>query len=120
MSMEISEVISQLENLASHCSSMKDKDDPGDIWTVDVAALETAVSKLKDEVTGENAADIVRNILSREKLNQQDLADKMGSVRQNVSQMLTRTSKSMRYDSFEKMVTALGYEIAVRKKIENI
>lgn len=114
--MEISEVISQLENLANHCSSMRDKDDPEDIWTVDVEALEIAASKLKEEVTGENAADIVRNVLSREKLNQKELAEKMGSVRQNVSQMLTRTSKGMRCDSFEKMIETLGYEIVVRKK----
>lgn len=115
MSMTISEIILQLENLSDHCSSMVDKDEPEDIWTYDAEALKAAVSKLGNEVTGENAADIIRNILSREKLNQQDLADKMGSVRQNVSQMLTRTSKGMRYDSFEKMVKALGYEIIVRK-----
>ena len=48
-------------------------------------------------------------------LTQQDLADRMGITRQNISQSLNRNAKSMRYDSFSKMVTALGYEIVVKK-----
>lgn len=48
-------------------------------------------------------------------MTQQDLADRMGITRQNISQSLNRNAKSMRYDSFSKMVTALGYEIVVKK-----
>ena len=70
----------------------------------------------KIEITGTDPVKIVRNILEQEELNQQKLADKMGVARQNVSQALNRNRISMRFDNFEKMVSALGYEIVVRKK----
>ncbi len=70
----------------------------------------------KIEITGTDPAKIVRNILEQEGLNQQELADKMGVSRQNVSQSLNRNRISMRFDNFERMVSALGYEIFVRKK----
>ena len=67
------------------------------------------------EIKAVNAAETIRRILDEEKMTQQDLADRMGFTRQNISQSLTRNAKSMRYDSFLKMVTALGYEIVVKK-----
>lgn len=70
----------------------------------------------KIEIIGTDPVKIVRSILEQEELNQQELADKMGVARQNVSQALNRNRVSMRFDNFEKMVSALGYEIAVRKK----
>ena len=70
----------------------------------------------KIEIIGTDSVKIVRSIMEREKLNQQELADKMGVARQNVSQALNRNRNSMRFDNFEKMVSALGYEIIVRKK----
>lgn len=70
----------------------------------------------KIEITGADPVKIVRSILEQEELNQQELADKMGVARQNVSQALNRNRISMRFDNFEKMVSALGYEIVVRKK----
>lgn len=70
----------------------------------------------KIESTGTDPVKIVRSILEQEELNQQKLADKMGVARQNVSQALNRNRISMRFDNFEKMVSALGYEIVVRKK----
>lgn len=70
----------------------------------------------KIEITGTDPVKIVRSILEQEELNQQELADKMGVARQNVSQALNRNRISMRFDNFEKMVSALGYEIVVRKK----
>lgn len=70
----------------------------------------------KIEITGTDPVKIVRSILEREELNQQELADKMGVARQNVSQALNRNRVSMRFDNFEKMVSALGYEIVARKK----
>ncbi|MEY8424274.1 helix-turn-helix domain-containing protein [Lachnospiraceae bacterium 38-14] len=70
----------------------------------------------KIEITGTDPVKIVRSILEQEELNQQKLADKMGVARQNVSQALNRNRISMRFDNFEKMVSALGYEIVVRKK----
>lgn len=70
----------------------------------------------KIEITGTDPVKIVRSILEQEELNQQELADKMGVARQNVSQALNRNRISMRFDNFEKMVSALGYEIVARKK----
>lgn len=70
----------------------------------------------KIEIIGTDPVKIVRSILEQEELNQQELAEKMGVARQNVSQALNRNRISMRFDNFEKMVSALGYEIVVRKK----
>lgn len=67
------------------------------------------------EIKAANAEETIRSILDEEKMTQQDLADRMGITRQNISQSLNRNAKSMRYDSFSKMVTALGYEIVVKK-----
>lgn len=116
MSMAMSEIIKHLEDLASHCDSMVDKEDPECIWKADAEALGQAVEKLSCECTGVDAAEIIRNILEKEQMNQTDLADRMGITRQNISQMLNRNKVSMRFDGFSKMVEALGYEIIVRKK----
>ena len=70
----------------------------------------------KIEITGTDPVKIIRRILEKEALNQQELADKMGVARQNVSQALNRNRISMRFDNFERMVSALGYEIILRKK----
>ena len=67
------------------------------------------------EIKAASAEETIRSILDEEKMTQQDLADKMGITRQNISQFLNRNAKSMRYDSFSKMVTALGYEIVIKK-----
>lgn len=115
MSMPIGEIISRLESLAEHCDSMIDKDDPESIWRVDTEALQEAVKKLKGELSGENAAVTIRQIMEREDVNQKALAEKMGCVRQNISQTLNRGTVNMRYDSFYRMAKALGYEIVLRK-----
>lgn len=115
MNMSIGEIISQLESLAEHCYRMIDKDDPEDIWSVDTIAIQEAVKKLKGELSGENAAAIIRQIMEREDVNQIELAEKMGCVRQNVNQTLNRGTGNMRYDSFYRMAKALGYEIILRK-----
>ncbi len=70
----------------------------------------------KIEITGTDPVKIIRSILEQEELNQQDLADKMGVARQNVSQALNQSRAGMRFDNFERMVSALGYEITVKKK----
>ena len=67
------------------------------------------------EIKAANAEETIRYILNEEKMTQQDLADRIGITRQSISQSLNRSAKSMRYDSFSKMVTALGYEIVVKK-----
>ena len=114
--MSMREIISQMESLASHCESMIDKDDPESIWKIDAEALNEAVRKLEGEFNGANAAEVILRIMEKEKVNQKELAERMGCVRQNVSQMLNRGTVNMRYDSFYRMAEALGYEIILRKK----
>ncbi len=116
MSMAMNEVIEQLENLAVHCDSMIDKEDLECIWRSYVEILNKAVEKLNSECSGTDAVEIIRRLLEKEGLNQQELADIMGVTRQNVSQALNRNRVSMRFDNFERMVSALGYEIVARKK----
>lgn len=115
MSMSISEIINHLESLKEHCESMIDEDDLDSIWNVYAGALQEAVKKLKGELSGENAATAIRRIMEMEDVNQKELAEKMGCVRQNVSQILNRGTVNMRYDSFYRMSEALGYEIILRK-----
>lgn len=68
------------------------------------------------EIVGTDPAEMIRAALEQEQLNQRELADKMGTVRQYVSQMLNRSRAGIRFDSFRKMAEALGYEIVIRKK----
>lgn len=68
------------------------------------------------EYKGTGAADVIKEIMDAEQISQTELAEKMGCVRQNISQALNRGTVNMRYDSFYKMVNALGYEVVVRKK----
>ena len=70
----------------------------------------------KEIIGGKNAAAVITQIMKKEDVKQKELAERMGCVRQNVSQMLTRGTVNMRYDSFHKMVEALGYEVILRKK----
>mgnify|MGYP003544233222 CR=1 FL=1 len=116
MSMAMSEIIKQMEELAGHCESMIDKKDPESIWRKDVEALKEAIIKLECKQVGNNGADIIRELMDKEELNQQQLADRMGAKRQSVNQMLCRNSVSMRLDSFVRLIEALGYEVVVRKK----
>lgn len=72
------------------------------------------------EIIGTDPAEMIRKALELEKLSQKDLADKMGIARQNVSQALNRNRVSIRFDSFQKMANALGYEIILRKNKKNL
>ena len=67
---------------------------------------------------GEDAAAIIKKLMADEKVTQTELANRLGILRQNVNQMLTR-SKEMKYKSFRNMVAALGYEIFLTKKSED-
>lgn len=53
--------------------------------------------------------------MEKEDVKSKELAERMGCMRQNVSQMLNRGTVNMRYDSFYRMADALGYEIILRK-----
>lgn len=113
--MSVEEIISQLEMIAECGDSMMGKDDLESICKVNTVAIREAVKKLKGELSGENAAVTIRQIMEREDVNQKELAEKMGCVRQNISQTLNRGTVNMRYDSFYRMAKTLGYEIILRK-----
>ena len=108
-------IIKQLESLAEHCESMIDKDDPESIWIEDSIALRESSELFQGEVMGDGAADLIKNAIEKEGINQKILAERTGITRQNVSQMLNRGKNCMRYDSFEKLAKALGYEVILRK-----
>lgn len=79
--------------------------------------LELTPEKIeKTEIKAMIAEETIRTILEQEKISQQDLAERMRTTRQNISQLLNRNAKSMRYDSFVKIIKALEYEIIVKKK----
>lgn len=73
---------------------------------------------MKFKACGEDAAAIIMELLDDEAVTQTELAKRLGTLRQNVNQMLTR-SKEMKYKSFRNMAAALGYEIFLIKKYEN-
>ena len=108
-------IIVQLEKLAAHCNNMNTGNDPGCAWAKDVEALEAVIILLKEEIAAGKPTDTIKFLLEKDNLNQQILADRMGTLRQNVSQMLNRGKKDMKYSSFKKVMSALGYEVVLRK-----
>lgn len=106
-------MIEHLESLVEYCKNMIYENEPGNTWEGDMEALKLAIEKFTSECDGNDAQEIIRNILVKEGMTQQQLADKAGMVRQNISQMLTRGS-SMRFSSFKTMAEVLGYEIVCR------
>ena len=108
-------IIERLESLAEHCDIMNEKDDPESILIEDSVALRDASELFRGEVMGDGAADLIKNAIEKEGINQKILAERTGITRQNVSQMLNRGKNCMRYDSFEKLAKALGYEVILRK-----
>ena len=108
-------IIEQLESLALHCESMIEKDDPESVWIEDSIALRESSELFRGEVMGDGAADLIKNAIEKEGINQKILAERTGITRQNVSRMLNRGKNCMRYDSFEKLAKALGYEVFLRK-----
>lgn len=114
--MKKEEIISRLEKLAIHCDAMNVCNDPESVWQKDVEALNTVVDLLKEEISAGEPLDTVKFLLEREGLSQQNLADRMGTLRQNVSQMLNRGKNDMKYSNFKKAVSVLGYEVVLRKK----
>lgn len=70
----------------------------------------------KEIISGKSAAAVIKQIMKMEDVKQKELAERMDCMRQNISQMLNRGTVNMRYDSFYRMIAALGYEIVLRKK----
>lgn len=67
------------------------------------------------EIPVQTAGDAIRLLLSDENLTIEETAKMTGQTRQNISQSMNRNIRGMRFDSFQKIVSALGYEIVVRK-----
>lgn len=112
--MKVEKIVSQLEDLKVHCEDMAK--DNNEVWKNDVEAIQGAIEILSSGQEVKEAQETIRKLLEKENMNQQQLADKMGIARQNVSQSINRNAHGMRVDSFKKMVHALGYEVVVRKK----
>jgi len=110
-------VIKQLEELVDYCVNMLDDKNSDIDWKTKGEILRVVTEKLASECGGNEAQSIIREMLAREGMSQQQLANKIGMVRQSVSQMLTRGD--MRFCSFIKMTNGLGYEILCRKKFDN-
>lgn len=108
------EMIEKLKSLAVYCE-YKGKDDPDGTWTISGKALQEAIELLEHEVSEDGAADLIKRAIEKEGINQNILAELTGVTRQNVNQMLNRGKNCMRYDSFEKLAKALGYEVVLRK-----
>ena len=94
MSVSLAESISQLESLAEYCGSMINNDEKN-IWIFYEDALWYAVKKLKGELSGSNAAEVIRYIMDKEDVKPKEL--------------------TISYPSFYEMTKALGYEIVIRK-----
>lgn len=114
--MKKEEIIIQLEKLATHCNAMDVCNDPESIWQKDADALNIVVDLLKEEIPAGEPIDTIKFLLQKDGLSQQRLADRMGTLRQNVSQMLNRGKNDMKYSNFKKIVSILGYEVILRKK----
>ncbi|MCM1245763.1 MAG: hypothetical protein NC293_08995 [Roseburia sp.] len=116
--MEKKEMIFQLEKLAAYCESMNVENNAESVWGKDAEALKMVIALLSEEVFVEKPIDTVKFLLKRDNLTQQKLADRMGTLRQNVNQMLSRAKNDMKYSSFKKMISVLGYEVVLRKNVK--
>ena len=77
--------------------------------------MEKQKEQIKSEILVEKAEGAIREMLSNEGMTIEELARKTGQTRQNISQSINRNTKGMRFDNFQKLATALGYEIYLRK-----
>ena len=82
-------------------------------------SLKEVVAIIDSEVQGDTAALLIRNALEKYGITQKQIAEKVGNTRQNINQMLDRTRLGMRCDSFQKIVSAMGCDIILRRKYEN-
>ena len=69
-------------------------------------------------VLAENeTADVIKDVMKIEGVNQTELAERIGAKRQAVQQMLGRKSQNMRVETMLKLVKALGYDVAITKDL---
>lgn len=58
--------------------------------------------------------ETILQVLADKGMTQSQLADNIGTLRQNVNQMIARGKKAPRFDSFARLASGLGYEIVLR------
>ena len=77
--------------------------------------MEKQKEQIKGEILVGTAEGAIREMLSNESITIEELARQTGRTRQNISQSINRNTRGMRFDNFQKLVSALGYEIVLRK-----
>lgn len=70
------------------------------------------------EIRGTDCNELIKKVLEVEELRPVDLAKKIGVSRQYANQIISRSKCGIRCDTLEKIVSSLGYEIALVKIIE--
>ena len=63
-----------------------------------------------------DAASAVKEVMDHEHVNQTKLAEMCGMNRQAVQQSINRKSRNMRVTTMEKLLNAMGYELAIVRK----
>lgn len=106
--MAMREVIGMLEKLAKNDGVAQDNRE--------LEAVEEAVTVLRTEAITNDYKSILRTLISEEGVTQQELANRIGVSRQALSQILNRNEFGIRYETFLRIVEALGYELVLRKK----
>ena len=66
-----------------------------------------------EEIRGTDCNELIKKVLEVEELRPVDLAKKIGVSRQYANQIISRSKCGIRCDTLEKIVSALGYEIAL-------
>ena len=74
--------------------------------------------EVEDGIRGTDCNELIKKVLEVEELRPVDLAKKIGVSRQYANQIISRSKCGIRCDTLEKIVSALGYEIALVKIIE--
>lgn len=106
--MAMSEVIEQMEKLIKNDGVAEDNQG--------LEAIEQATEVLRTDAINNDYKSILRKLISEADITQQALADKIGITRQALNQVLTRNEYGVRYETFLRIIDALGYELVLRKK----
>ncbi len=107
--MAMSEVLEQMEKLIRNEGVSEDNRG--------LEAIEQAVTVLRADAITNDYKSILRKLIKEADITQQELADKLGITRQALNQVLTRNEYGVRYETFLRIIEALGYELVLRKKL---
>ena len=73
-----------------------------------------------EEIRGTDCNELIKKVLEVEELRPVDLAKIFGVIRQYANQIISRCKCGIRCDTLDKILSALGYEIALVKIIEKL